>query len=159
MPEAAPWKFRKILRPLFEDNKENILFKLRIIEPKSLEIIENGFVEIEDGKIIKVGEQSQLSKELKNKKVIELKDHTLLPGLMNSHAHLAWDGTHDLAQQSMDDAVEISAYKSCANMLKSLRAGITLVRDLGMNKTNIFAKQAIEQGIYPVQGLKFVEKL
>ena len=154
MPEAAPWKFRKILRPLFEDNKENILFKLRIIEPKSLEIIENGFVEIEDGKIIKVGQQSQLSKEIKNKKIIELKDHTLLPGLMNSHAHLAWDGTHDLAQQSMDDAVEISAYKSCANMLKSLRAGITLVRDLGMNKTNIFAKQAIEQGIYPGPRLK-----
>ena len=34
-------------------------------------------------------------------------------------------------------------------MLKSLRAGVTLVRDLGMNKSNIFAKQAIEQGIYP----------
>ena len=68
MPEAAPWKFRKILRPLFDTNKENILFKLRIIEPKSLEVIENGFVEIEDGKIIKVGEQSQLSKEIKTKK-------------------------------------------------------------------------------------------
>ena len=27
MPEAAPWKFRKILRPLFDENKENILFK------------------------------------------------------------------------------------------------------------------------------------
>ena len=73
---------------------------------------------------------------------------------MNSHAHLAWDGTHDLAQQSLDDPSEISAYKSCANMLKSLRAGVTLVRDLGMNKSNIFAKQAIEQGIYPGPRLK-----
>jgi imidazolonepropionase-like amidohydrolase len=73
---------------------------------------------------------------------------------MNSHAHLAWDGTHDLAQQSLDDSVEISAYKSCANMIKSLRAGITLVRDLGMNKSNIFAKQAIEQGIFPGPRLK-----
>ena len=39
-------------------------------------------------------------------------------------------------------------------MLKSLREGITLVRDLGMNKTNIFAKQAIEQCIYRGARLK-----
>ena len=154
MPEAAPWKFRKILRPLFETNKENILFKLRVIEPKTRKVIENGFVEIEDGKISKVGELSDLIDTQNNKKIVELKDHSILPGLMNSHAHLAWDGTHDLAQQSMDDSVEISAYKSCANMLKSLRAGITLVRDLGMNKSNIFAKQAVEQGIYPGPRLK-----
>ena len=154
MPEAAPWKFRKIIKPLFDLQKENILFKCRVIETKSLKVIENGFVEIDNGKIIKVGSQSDLDSNANSKKILELKDHTILPGLMNSHAHLAWDGTHDLAQQSLDDPSEISAYKSCANMLKSLRAGVTLVRDLGMNKSNIFAKQAIEQGIYPGPRLK-----
>ena len=154
MPEAAPWKFRKIIKPLFDLQKENILFKCRVIETKSLKVIENGFVEIDNGKIIKVGSQSDLDSKANPKKILELKDHTILPGLMNSHAHLAWDGTHDLAQQSLDDPSEISAYKSCANMLKSLRAGVTLVRDLGMNKSNIFAKQAIEQGIYPGPRLK-----
>ena len=49
----------------------------------------------------------------------------------------------------MDDAPEISAYKSAGNMLINLRAGVTTVRDLGMNKTNFFAKQAVEQGIFP----------
>ena len=154
MPEAAPWKFRKIIKPLFDLQKENILFKCRVIETKSLKVIENGFVEIDNGKIIKAGSQSDLDSSANSKKVLELKNHTILPGLMNSHAHLAWDGTHDLAQQSLDDPSEISAYKSCANMLKSLRAGVTLVRDLGMNKSNIFAKQAIEQGIYPGPRLK-----
>jgi len=154
MPEAAPWKFRKIIKPLFDLQKENILFKCRVIETKSLKVIENGFVEIDNGKIIKAGSQSDLDSSANSKKILELKDHTILPGLMNSHAHLAWDGTHDLAQQSLDDPSEISAYKSCANMLKSLRAGVTLVRDLGMNKSNIFAKQAIEQGIYPGPRLK-----
>ena len=154
MPEAAPWKFRKIIKPLFDLQKENILFKCRVIETKSLKVIENGFVEIDKGEIIKVGSQSDLDSSANSKKILELKDHTILPGLMNSHAHLAWDGAHDLAQQSLDDPSEISAYKSCANMLKSLRAGVTLVRDLGMNKSNIFAKQAIEQGIYPGPRLK-----
>ena len=113
MPEAAPWGDRKILRPLFEVNKENISTE-QVIEPKTRKVIENGFVEIEDGKISKVGELSDLIDTQNNKKIVELKDHSILPGLMNSHAHLAWDGTHDLAQQSMDDSVEISAYKSCA---------------------------------------------
>ena len=149
MPEAPAWKFRKIIKPLFDLQKENIIFKCRVIETKSLTVIENGFVEIDNGKIIKVGSQSDLDSNLNSKKVLDFAGHTILPGLMNSHAHLAWDGTHDLAQQSLDDPSEISAYKSCANMLKSLRAGVTLVRDLGMNKSNIFAKQAIEQGIYP----------
>ena len=144
MPEAPAWKFRKIIKPLFDLQKENIIFKCRIIETKSLTIIENGFVEIDNGKIIKVGSQSDLDSNLNSKKVLDFAGHTILPGLMNSHAHLAWDGTHDLAQQSLDDPSEISAYKSCANMLKSLRAGVTLVRDLGMNKSNIYAKQAIE---------------
>jgi imidazolonepropionase-like amidohydrolase len=33
-------------------------------------------------------------------------------------------------------------------MLRSLRAGVTTVRDLGMNKTNLYAKQAVAQGIF-----------
>ena len=73
---------------------------------------------------------------------------TILAGVINSHAHLGWDGIHDLAAQSLGDAPEISAYKAAANMLACLRAGITLVRDLGMNRSGSFAKQAVEQGVF-----------
>ena len=52
---------------------------------------------------------------------------TILPGLIKSHAHLAWDGIHDLALQSMYDPPEISAYKAAGNMLINLRAGVTTV--------------------------------
>jgi imidazolonepropionase-like amidohydrolase len=34
-------------------------------------------------------------------------------------------------------------------MLINLRAGVTTFRDLGMNKSNLFAKQAVAQGIFP----------
>ena len=47
MPEAPAWKFRKIIKPLFDLQKENIIFKSRVIETKSLTVIENGFVEID----------------------------------------------------------------------------------------------------------------
>jgi imidazolonepropionase-like amidohydrolase len=39
-------------------------------------------------------------------------------------------------------------------MLKSLRAGVTLVRDLGFHDMNLFSKQAVEQGIFPGPRLK-----
>ncbi len=69
--------------------------------------------------------------------------------MIQSHGHLAWDGIHDLAAQAMNDGPEISAYKCAGNMLINLRAGVTTFRDLGMNKTNLFAKQAVAQGIFP----------
>lgn len=148
MPEPAAWRYQKILKPLFDlPASHRILKGARVLTCVGDEVIEDGFVEMKDGKIAAVGRSADLGET--DAEVIDCAGMTIMPGMINSHAHLAWDGVHDLARQSMDDAPEISAYKSSANMLKSLRAGITLVRDLGMNKSNLFAKQAVEQGIFP----------
>ncbi len=149
MPEPAAWRYQKIIRPVFDiPSPHRILKGGKVLTCVGDEVIENGFVEIEKGKIKTVGKTSDLG-TIEGAEVIDVGGQTIMPGLINSHAHLAWDGVHDLVRQSMDDAVEISAYKSASNMLKNLRAGVTLVRDLGMNKTNFFAKQAVEQGIFP----------
>jgi imidazolonepropionase-like amidohydrolase len=148
MPEPAAWRYQKIIAPLFDlPAPHRVLINARVLTCVGDEVIEPGFVEIENGKIKAVGAMADLGDS--GAQVIDCAGMTVMPGMMNSHAHLAWDGVHDLARQSMDDDPQISAYKSAANMLKSLRAGITLVRDLGMNKTNLFAKQAVEQGIFP----------
>lgn len=148
MPEPPAWHYQKIIKPMFDlPAPHRILKGARILTCVDDEVIENGFVEIQDGKITAVGEVSQLGST--EAEIIDCTGMTIMPGMFNSHAHLAWDGVHDLARQSMDDAPEISAYKSAGNMLKSLRAGVTLVRDLGMNTANLFAKQAVAQGIFP----------
>ena len=148
MPEAPAWRFEKIIKPMFDiPAPHRLLTGGRVLSCRGDEIIENGFVEIENGKIKAVGQASDLGSS--TAALVDCSGKTIMPGMINSHAHLAWDGVHDLARQSLDDAPEISAYKSAGNMIKSLRAGITLVRDLGMNQSNIFAKQAIEQGIFP----------
>jgi imidazolonepropionase-like amidohydrolase len=110
------------------------------------EVIENGFVELDAGKITAVGKAADLGSRRADG--VET-GGTILPGLIQSHGHLAWDGIHDLAAQSMNDAPEISAYKCAGNMLINLRAGVTTFRDLGMKRTNLFAKQAVAQGIFP----------
>ena len=148
MPEAPAWRFEKIIKPMFDIPSPHRIFTGgRILTCRGDEVIDNGYVEFKDGVISAVGPMSELGDTVAE--VTDCSGKTIMPGMINSHAHLAWDGVHDLARQSLDDAPEISAYKCAGNMLKSLRAGITLVRDLGMNRSNFFAKQAVEQGIFP----------
>lgn len=146
MPEPAAWRYQKLIKPMFDTPAEHQILQGRVITCNGDEVIEDGFVEFDQGKITTVGPVSELGSRADQ--AIQT-NGSILPGLFNSHAHLAWDGIHDLARQSMDDAPEISAYKSAGNMLISLRSGVTTVRDLGMNQSNIVAKQAVEQGIFP----------
>ena len=148
MPEPAAWRYQKIIKPMLESPTFEGVLLGRVVTCVDDETIEDGFVEMRAGKLARVGVANDLSAADRDG-ATDLHGKTLLPGLINSHAHLAWDGVHDLARQSMDDPPEISAYKAAGNMLKSLRAGVTMVRDLGMNRSNIFTKQAVEQGIFP----------
>jgi imidazolonepropionase-like amidohydrolase len=147
MPEPAAWRYQKIIKPMVDLPAEHKIFVGRVVTGCDTEILPNGFVEIDGGKIVAVGD-AQDRNDLSGDHVIKTTG-TIMPGMFNSHAHLAWDGVHDLARQSLDDSPEISAYKACGNMLKNLKAGVTTLRDLGMNKSNFAAKQAVTQGIFP----------
>ena len=144
MPEAPAWKFQTVLQDLAPREPASVTLRGRVITGVGDEVIEDGHVTLEEGRIAAVGEGDGAAAD--GRAVVET-GGTILAGLINSHAHLAWDGIHDLAAQSLGDAPEISAYKAASNMLACLRAGITTVRDLGMNRSGVFAKQAVEQGV------------
>jgi imidazolonepropionase-like amidohydrolase len=146
MPEQPAWRFQKLIAPMYEAPTGHTILKGRVLTCRGSEVIEHGFVEIDGDTIAAVGAAADLGE--RGAAVVET-GGTILPGLFNSHAHLAWDGVHDLANQSLNDPPEISAYKCAGNMLISLRSGVTTVRDLGMHRSNLFAKQAVEQGIFP----------
>jgi imidazolonepropionase-like amidohydrolase len=150
MPEPAAWRYQKITKPMFDVPVHDIVLTGRVLTMAG-DPIEDGFAELKDGKIAAVGARADLNA---GSTPVEETGGTLMPGLINSHAHLNWDGIHDLARQSMDDARPISAFKAAGNMLKSLRAGVTMVRDLGFHDMNLFSKQAVEQGIFPGPRLK-----
>lgn len=150
MPEPAAWRYQKITKPMFDLPQPHVIFTGRVLTMAG-PVIEDGFVEIDAGKIVAVGARAEMPSD---RGTVIATGGTIMPGLINSHAHLNWDGIHDLARQSMDDPRPISAFKAAANMLKSLRAGVTLVRDLGFHDMNLFSKQAVEQGIFPGPRLK-----
>jgi imidazolonepropionase-like amidohydrolase len=81
-------------------------------------------------------------------KVVDVSGMWLIPGLANLHVHLGWDGTHDLEAQGYESPA-VNAMKALMNIHRTLSAGVTTIRDLGMNNANIDAKIAIENGWAP----------
>jgi imidazolonepropionase-like amidohydrolase len=149
MPEAAPWRFKQVRTvPPRAPRDRRVIIRGRLFTGDDRAVVEDGFVRVEGSKITGAGRQADLGSG--GDDAIELggAGTTILPGLFNNHAHLAWDGANDLATQALEDEPEISAYKCAANMLRSLQAGVTTVRDLGMNKAGFFAKQAVAQGVF-----------
>lgn len=61
--------------------------------------------------------------------VLDWRDWTVLPGLVDAHDHLTLD-VGDEEAQSREGAVR-TAFRSAGNALQTLRAGVTTVRDCG----------------------------
>lgn len=78
----------------------------------------------------------------------------ILPGFSNNHVHVGWSGmgwdggpTGILRDQALNDSDGINGVKATANLRKSLRVGLTALRDLGMNRSGFDAKEALKRGL------------
>jgi imidazolonepropionase-like amidohydrolase len=91
MPEPAAWKYQKITKPMFDSPQIDAVFLGRVIPCVGDQVIEDGFVHIKGGKIAAVGPRKDAPT---GTDVIDTHGKTLMPGMMNSHAHLSWDGIH-----------------------------------------------------------------
>lgn len=99
---------------------------------------------VENNKITKVAKGYLEATE--NIEVIDLKDKTVLPGLMDCHVHIEWQfgkGTY-LERYTLNQAdVSFRAVKYAET---TLQAGFTTVRDLGGSGVNVALRDAISQG-------------
>lgn len=105
-------------------------------------------VVIEDGEITWIGKRSRIPKTPKGgrSRSLEAGGRFAVPGLINCHAHLTFDGSADFEIQSRqsDAAATLKAFR---NARLTLRSGVTTVRDLGSNGSMVveLARQ-IEDG-------------
>lgn len=63
--------------------------------------------------------------------VVDLGDVTLLPGLIDTHQHLVFNGEGTLEEQVVGFSDDELQQRARGNALVALRAGITTIRDLG----------------------------
>lgn len=80
---------------------------------------------------------------------IDARGKTVIPGLMNLHGHLAWDGFSDLEKQTRFDG-PMGYLKAARGLKAAVEAGITTFRDLAcVHDTGLFARQAVRDGLLP----------
>ncbi len=103
--------------------------KTIIVSGNTISTIENGYI---SGK--------------KGDTTIDLKDKTVMPGLIDMHVHLEGETNPKAYLQRYTDSEADIAYGSVNFAQKTLMAGFTTVRDLGGSGVNISLKKAIAQG-------------
>lgn len=121
-----------------------VLTNCKLIDGIADEIIENAYIVVRGEEIEEVG--SGRIEPLPTDNVMDCSGSYVLPGLIDCHVHLVWDGSPD-PQGVIDrldrESVALLAYKHATEYL---RLGITTVRDVASpNRSVLSVRNAIQQ--------------
>ncbi|HXW35381.1 MAG TPA: amidohydrolase family protein [Acidimicrobiales bacterium] len=101
----------------------------RLLDVEKGEILEPGELLVEDDRIVDVAPSSVPDDAV----VVELGDVTLLPGLMDMETNLLLGGPdHQSPLNPVQDDPAVRVLRAVANARRTLRAGFTTVRNLGL---------------------------
>ena len=117
------------------------------------QVLSDGYVQLDGDKITSWGHRSELTSLAPDTTVLSFPQQTLLPGLINSHAHLCVpSGGQPFYLKQSDEMALLTAVR---NMRRELICGITTVRDCGDQNGVLFAlRQAVGSGI--LDGPRFI---
>ncbi len=79
--------------------------------------------------------------------VIDLKNKTVLPGLIDCHVHLEWEQSRSSYTEKYVLNEADVAFRSAVYAQRTLLAGFTTVRDLGGQGANLALRNAINSGL------------
>jgi imidazolonepropionase-like amidohydrolase len=139
-----------------------LLLPARVFDAETARNHEGWAVLVISNKIAAAGPLSEIQAPA-NAVRIELRDETLLPGLMDIHSHIF---LHPYDETSWDDQVlkEPVAYRSARATIHAkdtLLAGFTLLRDLGTEGagfSDVAIERAVDEGLIPGPRLVVVTK-
>lgn len=100
-------------------------------------------VVVDDDRIHSVGEEPPPGSS-----EVDLGEATILPGLIDAHVHLSWDGSADARSKAREEPEPLTVLRAADHAHQTLRAGVTAVRDLGSTRgVAVHLGRAIEAGI------------
>ena len=83
---------------------------------------------------------------------VDYSAYTVIPGLIDPHVHLFLEGIADIKSRSArwQEDKELMLIRAVSNLARSLKQGVTTVRDLGgPYGINLYIKKAVNQSIVP----------
>lgn len=128
--------------------QKTILHCGQLIDVKSGTVLKEMTITVEKNVITNV--EKGYTNALQNDILINLKNYTVLPGLMDMHVHLTFESNVNSYLEKFTLNPADNAYRSVAFAEKTLMTGFTTVRDLGDlsgNNVNISLRNAINKKI------------
>ena len=119
----------------------------RMLDVKSGVLSSGAVVIVEGERITAIGSGIAVPK---GARVIDLKDVTLLPGLIDCHTHLLSSGAGDYETMLLTKSQADRALEGAANARRTLMAGFTAVRDAeneGSGYADVALRRAIQRGL------------
>src|SRR6185437_2369529 len=102
----------------------------RVVDGLGNPPIEDGFVACAGGRIVAVGPIATRPRPEEGTAILDLEGRTIMPGLIDCHAHLVYSGFRSLEEVDRCP-VETAAINAVVNAKKVLEAGYTTIRDVG----------------------------
>ena len=106
-----------------------------MVDVENGKLIENPIVVIEGNLFKQIGQQGQI-KIPEDAQVIDLPEHTLLPGFMDMHVHLTSSARHH-GYKRLAISLPRSALYGVVSAEKTLMSGFTTVRNVGAPDTQM----------------------
>ena len=123
-----------------------------LIQPANGQVQHNVLVTVEGERIKEVREGGNAPS---GAQVIDLSDHTCLPGLIDAHTHVLLQGditAEDYDQQLLKQSVAYRTILATRSVRRALDYGFTTIRDVeteGAGYADVDLKKAINRGIIP----------
>ena len=117
----------------------------KLIDTKNGKVLDNMTIIIENNMIMNV-ENGFKSSGSDQDIIIDLKNKTVLPGLIDMHVHLEGESNPKSYLQKFTLNTSDRALRASFYAKKTLEAGFTTVRDLGGSGANISLRNAINEG-------------
>jgi imidazolonepropionase-like amidohydrolase len=124
------------------------LTRARLFDGTGAAVRVNAAILIEHGNIIRIGDASDAVPE--GATTIDLRGRTVLPGLIDAHAHVGSSGSDfELAHGAEPLWPGTMAHFLSSNLREALRMGITTLRDVGSYGDRVLeARQAMRYGAF-----------
>jgi imidazolonepropionase-like amidohydrolase len=121
----------------------------RVVTGAGGQVIQDGAVAVEGARITAVGPAAQVAGKAPPAELESYPDATLLPGLVDAHAHLTLAADRRTYEQMVLDPDEMMALVSVRNLQRHLAGGVTTLRDNGgRNRVTFIVREAINRGYF-----------